>query len=49
MSDRSHPSTDYDLCVLMGVHDGWARKTRDLGLSYQMTGESRYATKRVMS
>jgi hypothetical protein len=41
----SHPSTDYDLCVLMGVHDGWARKTRDLGLAYQITGEVQYADK----
>ncbi|MBT5753258.1 MAG: alginate lyase family protein, partial [Rhodospirillaceae bacterium] len=45
LGDTSHPSTDYDLCVLMGVHDSWARKTRDLGLAYQITGEPQYAAK----
>jgi hypothetical protein len=29
----------------MGVHDGWARKARDLGVAYQVTGQSVYAEK----
>ncbi|MDA0709168.1 MAG: alginate lyase family protein [bacterium] len=45
LGDRGQSSTDYDLCVLMGVHGRWAQKVRDLGLAYQITGEPRYAAK----
>jgi len=43
--DPSNPSQDYDACIIMGLHDGWAKKARDLGLAYQVTGEARYAQK----
>ena len=43
--DPSDPSRDYDACIIMGLHDGWAKKVRDLGLAYQVTGEVRYAQK----
>lgn len=43
--DPSKASTDYDGCVLSGIHDGWAKSLLDQSLAYQMTGDVRYAQK----
>lgn len=44
-SDPMSPDRDYDGCVLMGEHGRRARTTLELGLTYQVTGEKRYAEK----
>lgn len=43
--DPNDSSRDYDGCVLMGLHDRWARTVRDLGLAYQVTGDPGFAHK----
>ncbi|GIX07391.1 MAG: hypothetical protein KatS3mg115_1794 [Candidatus Poribacteria bacterium] len=43
--DPSNPATDYDGVVIAGVHNGWARAIRDLGLAYHVTGNAAYADK----
>lgn len=44
-SDPSKASTDYDGCIISGIHGEWARSARDLGLVYQVTGDKRCADK----
>lgn len=44
-SDPAQPSSDYDMCDIMGAHDQLAATTRNLGIAYQVTGERRYADK----
>lgn len=41
--DPSKPQTDFDGCVLAGVHDRYARAVRDGGILYQVTGDAKYA------
>lgn len=44
-SDITKASTDYDGCVINGIHNDLARSIRNLGLVYQLTGDVRYAKK----
>ncbi len=44
-SDPTRPERDYDGCVIMGAHGRWAQTVRELGLTYQITGDRRYAEK----
>jgi hypothetical protein len=44
-SDITKASTDYDGCVINGIHNDLARSIRNLGLVYQLTGDTRYAKK----
>lgn len=45
IGDPTKPSKDYDGCVLHKFHGMWARYILDLGLAYQVTGDTRYAAK----
>jgi len=43
--DPSQPNRDYDGCVISGSHGRLARSILELGMTYQLTGDSRYAEK----
>ncbi len=45
LGDPTKPSTDYDGCVLHVPHNKWSRAVLNLGLAYQVTGDTRYAEK----
>lgn len=45
LGDTSHPSSDYDACVIGMLHEQWAQNARDLGVAYQVTGDRAYARK----
>lgn len=45
LGDTSDIRRDYDGVALIGVHDDWSTGVRDLGMAYQLTGETRYAKK----
>jgi len=44
-SNPDEPRYDYDGCVISGSHSRLARAVLDLGIVYQVTGDSRYAEK----
>ncbi len=44
-SSTSSPDRDYDACDIMGLHDQWAGRIRDLGVAYRLTGDAAYAAK----
>lgn len=44
-SDPAKSSTDFDACLISGIHDRNSKAVRDLGIAYRITGESRFAAK----
>src|SRR5262249_13802651 len=41
--DAAQPGTDFDACVLSGIHDRYAGDVKRAGVVYQVTGDHRYA------
>lgn len=45
LGDTAAPKTDYDGCVIQGVHDNWSKAVLDLALTYAISEKQAYADK----